>query len=242
VASDLSETRDLASEEPERLSAMVELWWREAEANEVLPLDNRVLWALVHPKPTLREPPDSARYFQHGAQVPEQVAVSVRNRSHRLRVTLELAEGVISEGVLLAQGLSLGGWSFHFLAGSLRYVHNLYGKESYVVEAPLPPSGMGGGAHVAEMSFIKAEGAGGRVRLSWDGAPVAEDDLPAFTPSRFNGVGVGLTCGYEWGPAVGTGYRAPFPFNGRILEARVEATGPVVRDPLAELEAILSEQ
>ena len=242
VAEDLSETRDRAAAEPERLAAMVELWWREAEANDVLPLDNRVLWALVHPKPTLRQPPDSARYFQGGAQVPEQVAVSVRNRSHRLRVRLELAEGAMPEGVLLAQGLSLGGWSFHFLAGRLRYVHNLYGKEHYVVEADALPSSIGPGPHVAEMSFTKDQGAGGRVRLSWDDAPVAEAELPAFTPSRFNGVGVGLTCGYEWGPAVGPGYRAPYPFNGRILEARVEATGPVVRDPLAELEAILSEQ
>jgi hypothetical protein len=53
---------------------------------------------------------------------------------------------------------------------------------------------------------------------------------------------VGLTCGYEWGPAVGTGYEAPFPFAGTIRRAVVRATGPVVRDPLAELEAILSQQ
>jgi hypothetical protein len=201
-----------------------------------------VLWALVHPKPTLRQPPDSARYFQAGAQVPEQVAVSVRNRSHRLQVRVEVAEGVTPEGVLLAQGLSLGGWSFHFLAGRLRYVHNLYGKERYVVEAEVSPGRMGPGPHRAEMNFTKGDGAGGRVQLIWDDARLAEGVLPVFTPSRFNGVGVGLTCGYEWGPAVGTGYRAPFPFNGRILEARVEATGPVVKDPLAELEAILSEQ
>jgi len=49
-------------------------------------------------------------------------------------------------------------------------------------------------------------------------------------------------CGYEWGPAVGTGYTAPFPFGGTIRHARVQTQGPVVRDPLAELEAILSEQ
>jgi len=53
---------------------------------------------------------------------------------------------------------------------------------------------------------------------------------------------VGLTCGYEWGPAVGVGYEAPFPFNGRIRRAVVEVTGPVVRNPLAEIAAILAEQ
>ena len=61
---------------------MVELWWEEAERNQVLPLDNRVLWALTHPKPDHRRPRDVFRYFPGGAQVPEAVAVNVRNRSH----------------------------------------------------------------------------------------------------------------------------------------------------------------
>jgi hypothetical protein len=53
---------------------------------------------------------------------------------------------------------------------------------------------------------------------------------------------VGLTCGYEWGPAVGEGYEAPFAFNGTIERAVVEVTGPALRDPLAEIAAILAEQ
>jgi len=55
-------------------------------------------------------------------------------------------------------------------------------------------------------------------------------------------VGAGLTCGYEWGPAVGDGYVAPFACTAQIEHAVVETTGPVVRDSLAELAAILSEQ
>ena len=75
-----------------------------------------------------------------------------------------------------------------------------------------------------------------------DGEVLAEGTIARFTPAAFNGVGVGLTCGYEWGPAVGAGYEAPFPFNGRIERAVVEVTGPVVRNPLAEIAAILAEQ
>jgi len=78
--------------------------------------------------------------------------------------------------------------------------------------------------------------------LLCNGQVVGQGTLPRFTPSGFNGVGAGLTCGYEWGPAVGTGYTAPFPFGGTIRRACVQARGPVVRDPLAELEAILSGQ
>jgi arylsulfatase A-like enzyme len=35
---DWNEVHDLAEEEPERLAAMVEAWWAEAAAHDVLPL------------------------------------------------------------------------------------------------------------------------------------------------------------------------------------------------------------
>ncbi len=141
--------------------------------------------------------------------------------------------------MLLALGCALGGWSLHVFEGRLRYVHNLYGKEHHVVTAhrPLPS-----GDHSVSFEFEKDEGLGGDVRLACDGETMARGVVPRFTPSGFNGVGVGLTCGYEWGPAVGTDYRAPYRFNGVITRAIVETTGPIVRDPLAELAAILAEQ
>jgi hypothetical protein len=101
---------------------------------------------------------------------------------------------------------------------------------------------VGAGEHHIEYVFTKDEGLGGTGVLTCDGAEVARAQIPRFTPSGFNGTGTGLTCGYEWGPAVGTGYTAPFRFGGLIRQARVETRGPVVRDPLAELEAILAEQ
>jgi arylsulfatase A-like enzyme len=239
VAQDLSETRDLAGEHPRMLEELVGLWWREARRNQVLPLDNRVLWTLVHPKPDRRRPRDEHRYFPGGAQVPEPVAVNVRNRSHKLIVDLETGEPGATDGVLLALGSVLGGWSLHVLHGRIRYVHNLYGKERHVVEsAEVIPAG----GHRVEYEFTKDDGPGGSGVLRCDGREVGRAAIPRFTPSGFNGVGVGLTCGYEWGPAIGTGYTAPFPFRGTIRGAWAQTIGPVVRDPLAEIEAILSEQ
>lgn len=239
VAEDLSETHDLASEEPERLAAMIELWWQEARNNQVLPLDNRVLWTLAHPKPDSRTPRNIYRYRQGGAPVPEPVAASIRNRSHRVTVNARLSDDYSNDGVLLAQGSVLGGWSLHILNGKLRYVHNLYGKATYSVTSP---ETVPAGDRTLSFSFEKTEGPGGIMRLEIDGNEVAEEPLERFTPTGFNGVGVGLTCGYEWGPAVGDGYQAPFSFPGTILEATIEATGPIVNDPIAELSAILCEQ
>ena len=239
VAEDPSETIDLADELPVRLAELVALWWREARNNDVLPLDNRVLWALVHPKPDRRAERSRFRYFPGGAQVPESVAANVRNRSHALEVRLTVAPGTIPEGVLLALGSALGGWSLHLLGGVVRYVHNLYGKERQVITADRP---LTAGTHTVRYEFEKDDGLGGTATIRLDGAVVAEGSIERFTPSGFNGVGAGLTCGYEWGPAVGDGYVAPFACTAQIEHAVVETTGPVVRDSLAELAAILSEQ
>ncbi len=239
VTEDLSECRDRAGDHPDLLAEMVALWWREAERNQVLPLDNRALWALVNPKPDHRLPRDVHRYFPGGAQVPESVAVNVRNRSHALIVDVQITDPASCDGVLLAMGSALGGWSLHIIGGKVRYVHNLYGKERHVIasaERVLP------GDHRIEYVFTKDEGLGGTGVLRCDGQEIGRGLIPRFTPSGFNAVGVGLTCGYEWGPAVGTGYRTPFPFAGTIVRAAVETLGPVVRNPLAELEAILAEQ
>jgi arylsulfatase len=239
VARDLSETRDLAGQHPDRLAELVGLWWQEARRNQVLPLDNRVLWALVNPRPDQRRPRTEYQYFPGGAQVPEPVAANVRNRSHALMVDVVIDSPDRADGVLLALGSALGGWSLHILGGRLRYVHNLYGKERHVIaaSAAIPP-----GEHQLEYEFAKDDGLGGTGVLRCDGREIARGAIPRFTPSGFNGAGAGLTCGYEWGPAVGTGYCAPFPFAGVIRGASVRTLGPVVRDPLAELEAILAEQ
>ncbi len=239
VAEDVSETVDVAAEHPELVRDLVARWWEEAERNQVLPLDNRVLWTLTHPRPPRHAPRSTYRYFPGGAQVPERVAVDVHNRSHALRVEVDVPDGAVVEGTLLATGCVLGGFSLHLLDGRPRYVHNLYGKELHVIESG---ARLDAGRHRIEFIFDKDDGLGGHATLRCDGATVADGVIPRFTPAGFNGVGAGLTCGYEWGPAVGDGYTAPFPFNGTILRAEAEATGPVTRDPLVELAAILAEQ
>jgi len=242
VAEDPSESRDLAAARPDLLRRLVELWWAEAERNQVLPLDNRVLWALVHRRPDRRPPRQAFRYFPGAAQVPERAAVNVRNRSHALIAEVTIPDRGPADGVLLAMGSALGGWSLHILGGRPRYVHNLYGKQRHVITSA---AAVAPGEHRIEFAFAAdggPGGTGGTGVLRCDGRETGRGYIPVFTPSGFNGVGAGLTCGYEWGPAVGDGYAAPFEFRGTIRRAWVETRGPVVRDPLAELEAILSQQ
>jgi arylsulfatase A-like enzyme len=238
VAEDVSETHDLAADHPDRVAELVALWWDEARRNDVLPLDNRVLEVMAH-KHDRRRPRDTWRYFQNASPVPEWVAADVLNRSHTITVTLDVADGSVPNGTLLALGCALGGWSLHVRDGRLRYVHNLHGQRLYEVVAD---SLLGAGRHEVEFRFDKDEGAGGQGTLTVDGEQVGAGSVKRFTPVAFNEVGIGLTCGYEWGPSVGGDYDAPFRFDGTIVRAEVSATGPVVRDPVAEVAAILASQ
>ncbi len=239
VAEDPSEVHDRAADEPERVARMVDLWWEEAARYNVLPLDNRILFTILNPRPLRVLQRTRYRYLPHGAPVPESVAVDVRNRSHEITASFDVPEGVTPNGVLLALGCVLGGWSLHVLDGHLRYVHNLYGKSLDVLTADVA---IGAGSHTVGFRYEKADDEGGRGELLVDGAVVGTGVVPRFTPTRYNNTGAGLSCGYELGPPVGEGYEAPFRFAGTIHEVVVEVTGEPPRDPLAEFERIMSQQ
>ena len=51
LADDRSECNDLGAPEPERLAALIERWWEEAERHGVLPLDDRGRRAVRRPLP-----------------------------------------------------------------------------------------------------------------------------------------------------------------------------------------------
>ena len=153
VADDLSECNDVAAQHPEVLEKLVALWWEEAERFNVLPLDNNPVAALIAPR---RPFSDFPRYvFWPGESiVPETVTVNVRNRSHVIVADVDAPERASPlEGVLLAMGTALGGWSFHVLDGRLRYAHNYVGKTCGVVESDevITP-----GPHQLTLSFFSA--------------------------------------------------------------------------------------
>jgi arylsulfatase A-like enzyme len=238
VDQDPSECHDLAAREPERLAAMVDRWWEEAERYQVLPLDNRPFSAFV-----LERPQDSMRraqavYYPNTGMVPEEAALGVHNRSHTITAEVTLPdEG--AEGVLLALGNLQGGYTFFLQDGRLHYVHNFVGRERHRVDAedPVPP-----GAHTLSFRFTKTGEHRGTGTLLVDGAVVGEAEIPRFTPVRFNLVGAGLTCGRDAGLAVCDDYVAPFRFTGALRRVIVDVDGDPHIDPEGEAEVAITRQ
>jgi arylsulfatase len=193
---------------------------------------------VVEPKPDWRAPRLTATYYPDASPVPESVAVNVKNRAHTIDVDVTVPEGG-AEGVLLAQGSVLGGFSLQLFGGRLRYLHNLYGKELHVIGAdrPVPP-----GRHTLSFRFEREDSGGGTGVLAVDGEEVGRGPIRYFTMARFTTAGAGLSCGYEVGPAVGPDYTAPFRCTAAITSATVTLSEVVPVNPLEEFDRIMAEQ
>jgi arylsulfatase A-like enzyme len=236
---DPSECHDLAAEEPDRLARMVDLWWEEAERNQVLPLDNRPFSEYVLGRPPGAPPRSRAVLWPGTAMIPEEAAPNVKNRRHQITATVNVEADVPAEGVIVAQGSVLGGWSLHLAGGRLSYVHNLSGWRSYRVDADvaLPP-----GEHTLGFRYEPADGAEPGVgSLLVDGAEVARGELRRFTFSRFSLTNAGMTIGWAAGMPPADDYRAPFPLAG-LQHVVFELDGEPWLDPDAVVADAIASQ
>ncbi len=238
LRADPSECHDLAADHPERLTAMIERWWCEAERNQVLPLDNRPFSELVFGRAPSVAPRACYTYWPGRAPVPESVAVNVRSRPHTItaHVTIDPDLAVV-EGVLAVQGSVLGGWSFHLLAaGRLCYVHNLAGWRLYRVEADI--GRLEPGDHTLEFRFL-----GPAAELLVDGAVVGTGTVNRTIWSRFSLTGAGLTVGWssDYSPA-DEDYRGRFAFTGTLHSVDIDVAGDPQVDPEQEAQDAIASQ
>src|SRR6266704_57359 len=124
---DRGELHNLAAEQPAKLRELVNLWFAEAGDNGAFPLDDRSpLEILNTPRPQLSGPRDRYIYYPNAADVPEQQAVNVRNRSYVIGAVVDIpAPG--AEVVLFAQGARFGGHALYVKDNRLHYVNNFVG-------------------------------------------------------------------------------------------------------------------
>jgi hypothetical protein len=238
LRADPSECHDLATAEPERLGAMIERWWEEAERHQVLPLDNRPFSELVFGRAPSVAPRARYTYWPGRAPVPESVAVNVRGRPHTITAHLTVDPDVeVLEGVLAVQGSVLGGWSFHLLRdGRLCYVHNLAGWRTYRVDAEIAP--LAPGDHTLAFRFD-----GPDAGLLVDGEVVATGTVDRTAWSRFSLTGAGLTAG--WAPDLSPAdedYRGRFAFTGTLHRVDIDVAGDPQVDRVQEAQDALSAQ
>lgn len=211
---DFAEIDDHAAAEPERLAAMVDRWWDEARAHQVLPLDDRILERFLLPKP--RPLTDRSRFVYHpGAYQPTQAAADLKDVSHTITATVERA-GPDVDGVLLCHGDRFGGYSFFVQDGHLVYDYNCGGAHTTVRSThPVPV-----GRSVVRVVFSRTGPHEGTAALEVDGKPVGEVHVPQTLATHVNVIGVSV--GRNPASAVSSLHDGPFPFGGVIEQVVVE--------------------
>ena len=158
---------------------------------------------------------DTQLLFGAMGRLSENCVLNIKNKSHAVTAEIEVPKSG-AEGVIIAQGANIGGWSLYAKGGKLKYCYNVAGVNHYYVEAagPLPV-----GEHQVRMEFAYAGGGlgkGGQVTLYVDGKKVGEGAVPmtqAMVFSADDGCDVGEDSGAPVSPDYGSRGNA---FNGRV--------------------------
>lgn len=220
---DYSQYDNVVVKYPEKLKELQDAFWIEAEKYQVLPLDDR-LAERMNPvnRPSLTEGRTVFTYFQ-GARIPDSAASkSTQNRSHTITVYLDIPPGG-ADGVLVAAGGTVGGFSFYVKDGRPVYEYNLAtmyrtritGTETLTqgynvvrMEFLYDGNGLGKGATVS--LFVNDKKAGqGRINATiW---------LGKYSPDET------FDIGEDSGSPVSEAYSSPNRFTGTIKKIVIDS-------------------
>ena len=146
---DWSQANNLAPQMPEKLHELQRLFLIEATRYNVLPLDDRLAQRMnadTAGRPVLIKG-NSQILFGSMGRLSENSVINLKNKSHSVTAEIVVPAGG-AEGVIVAQGGNIGGWSLYAKGGKLKYCYNLLGIQCFYAESSTHShSGRAPGAH-----------------------------------------------------------------------------------------------
>jgi arylsulfatase A-like enzyme len=233
---DWTQANNLAKQMPERLHYLQRLWLIEATRYNVLPLDDRIAERMnpdTAGRPILVKGTSQILFGGMG-RLSENSVLSLKNKSHSVTAAIEVpASG--AEGVVVAQGGNIGGWSLYAKGGKLKYCYNLMGIDYFYAESakPLPA-----GTHQVRMEFTYAGGGlgkGGTVTLFVDGAKVGEGKVAATAAMIFS-ADDGCDVGRDTGSPVSPDYKP----IGNAFTGQVKGVQLAIADAAESVDHLVS--
>jgi arylsulfatase A-like enzyme len=205
TTTDWSQSRDVANEQPEKLHELQRLWLIEATKYNVLPLDDRTIERMnsdTAGRPQLVKG-DRQLLFGGMGRLSEATILNLHNKSYAITADVVLPKE--AEGVIIALGGIIGGWSLYAKNGRLKYCYNFYGLKQYYTEST---SVLPEGRHQVRLEFVYDGGGpakGGNVALFVDGRAVGSGRVDQTEPAIFS---ADETCdiGTEHGSVVTADY------------------------------------
>ncbi len=220
---DPTQSKDLANEQPEKLRELQRLFLIEATKYNVIPLDDRTFErfnADLAGRPQLIKG-NSQILFGGMARLSEGSMVVTHNKSYSITAEVEVPDSG-ADGVIVALGGGVGGWTLYAKDGKLKHCYNFFGIERYYTEGnqPIPA-----GKHQVRMEFAYDGGGlakGGTVSLFVDGKKDGEGRVERTVPMLFS---ADETCdvGKETGSTVSPDYSPEGNnFSGKVNWVQID--------------------
>ncbi|HXY54735.1 MAG TPA: arylsulfatase, partial [Nitrospirota bacterium] len=225
INKDWTQFEDVAAKYPEKLKELQELFWKEAEKYQVLPLDTTVVSRIITPRPSLTAGRTVFTWTQPITGIPNGDAPSLLNTSYTFKAEIEVPQSG-ADGMLITQGGRFAGYGFYVLKNKPVFLWNLVDLKRVRWEGPELTPGKhklefdfkyeGMGAGTMALGSYAGIGQGGTGVLKVDGKDVAtqkmEHTLP-FIMQWDESLDIGSDTGT---PVNDADYQVPFAFNGKI--------------------------
>jgi len=187
VAEDFSLTNNLASQNPEKLKEMQELFDKEAIANNVFPLDDRVFErfnAAIAGRPDLMGDRKSLTLADGMTGILENTFINEKNNSKTITANVQLSGN--DRGIILTQGGKFGGWALYMDNGKPAYTYNWFGLERYTIASPTAINNPNAEIKLQFDYDGGGTGKGGLATLYVDGEKVAEGRVEKTEPGVYS--------------------------------------------------------
>jgi arylsulfatase len=217
---DFTQYNNLAQENPQKLKELQDLWWAEAEKNNVLPLNfsPQATIDAASERPSLTRGRNRFEYYNGTIRIPEGTAPGLKNISYTITAQIVIPSNG-AEGVIVTQGGRFAGWGLVLLNSKPVWVYKRSQQpdHQFKLAAPTPLSP---GAHTLTVNFAYdggGVGKGGTFTLGVDGQPVASGRIERSVPARFS-VDETLDIGEDMGTPILEDYaqNMPFKFTGQL--------------------------
>jgi arylsulfatase len=180
LTKDYSQARNVASEHPEKLMELKQIFDEQAWKYNVFPLDNRAFVRMTTPRPSATAGRSEFVYKGVNPGIPTANAPSVLDRSFSIKAEVDVPQGG-AEGMIVTHGGEANGYALYLTGGKPVFTYNLLAMERFSWEGPaLSP-----GRHVISFDFTydgPGLGKGGTGILKVDGVEAQTLKIPHTIP------------------------------------------------------------
>ncbi|WP_336882915.1 arylsulfatase [Rhodococcus globerulus] len=222
LESDFSEANDVADEFPEVVAKLEQLWFAEAERNNVTPIADNLRGRTASIVPRDYPVGSDITLYPKGGPVSDE-AIPRLFAGGRITADVDVA-AENPEGVLFALGDWTGGFAAYVCDGVLTVTVATPGGEILLSADRKLTSGR----HQLGCVLSPVPEGGARVQIFIDGNIVGTGHSDHSLPHAWQHGGTSMTLGCDRGLPVSNSYRPPFAWNGVLHQVRIEAGTQII--------------